>query len=281
MSDKPTDLRHKVQAWLTSSGYPLEMYSHKKLLQYGFICEKSPLYTDVESGAKREIDILGEKSYGTGSKQHGFVINLLVECKKSKYPLVVLSSGPELSSVREEIYGARTWPAGPSNASVLANAGFELKISSNDDTLPFSRQVYPGYSMVQALKDSDEVVHKAMFGLAKAEHYFERQHEELFAISIADKDNLHILVGLYISVLVVEAPLFNAYLDGTKVSVEETNWASVTLNLPWTPRPDSERQANIQIVTRDFLEVFLRELEVFGKWFGESDAIRQCAKGVA
>lgn len=276
--DASSQLSSKVAAWLSSSGYPLEMYAHQKLAQNGFHCEKSPLYTDVETNVEREIDVFAEGGFGKPSDHHSFVINLLVECKKSKHPLVVLSTAGEISNSRKEIFDAHVWPEKLKNASILAAAGHELDVYSDDDALPLSTVVRSGYSMVQALKDSDEVVHKALFGLAKAEHYFEAQFEDLFEASLKNKESVHLLIGLFVSVLLVDAPLFNAYLQNGEVKVEQTNRASVTMNLPWISRPQSERRANIQVVTRDSFGEFLDEVAAFGNWFGEANSIRNAAK---
>jgi hypothetical protein len=278
MTEPKEELRSKVKDWLKKSGYPLEMYAYKKLLEFGFYCEKSPLYTDVESGDEREIDIVAEQSFGASSDSHDFAIHLLVECKKTKQPLVVLSSGPEKSSVRVEVISARTISQEFNNATILAEAAIDLKLISSDPCLPFSQVVRSGYSIVQALKESDEVVHKALFGLAKAEHYYESQHEELFLACITNDVKRHMPVAFPISVLVVDAPIFDAYLDGEELKIEESEWSSVTFNLPWTPRPTSDRRANIQVVRRNMLPIFLEELTKFGNWFGTSEYIRECAK---
>ena len=47
----------KIKEWLEKTGYPLELYVHEKLVKRKYICEKSSLYSDIESGTKREIDL--------------------------------------------------------------------------------------------------------------------------------------------------------------------------------------------------------------------------------
>lgn len=272
MKDSDINLESKIYNWLTKSGYPLELFSYESLRQYGYICEKSPLYTDIESKQEREIDISAEKTVGD-SESHNLTVNLLVECKKSEKPIVVLSSGPDMNCVRREVFSARVCPSEFCNAQVLANIGFKLKVFSDDYSLPFSTKVHPGYSVLQAFKNSDELFHRTLYGLAKAEHYYEELHEKYFESSVKDKKASFLPVTLHLSLLVVDASLFNAYLDEGKLKVKKSNWASVTLNLPWTPRPESERRANIQIVTKDELVNFLKELDIFIGWINESGII--------
>ena len=276
MTDSSDDLKQEIREWLIKSGYPLELFAYERLAEAGFFCEKSALYTDIESAAEREVDIVAERAYG----DH-FALELLVECKKSEKPLVVLASGPEESFARCEIYGARVYPSAFSNAAVLAELGHERGILSNYATLPFSKKLRSGYSLVQAFKNSDELFHRTLYGLAKAEHYFEKQHEDLFQACASDKNDKALPIVLHIALLVVDALLFNVFLDKGRLEIEEADWASTTLNLPWIQRPQSDRRGNIQILTKERLAKFLDELDAFARWLGNSEMIETVIKRLA
>jgi hypothetical protein len=270
--DPKPDLKSKISKWLAKSGYPLELFAYERMISAGYVCNKSALYTDPQSSIEREIDIFGEQSFQrTG--QNTFTVQLLVECKKSKRPMLVLGSEPAKAPVRSTIFGARVVPSDFNNAQVLAEIAHERKIFSEDDfTPPFSELVRDGYSVVQAFVDSDRHFHRTLYGLAKAEHYFEEEHERLFQRMVEDQANCELFVAIQVCLLVVDAPLFNIYLENGRLEIEETKWTSVTMNLPWTPRPTSERRSNIQIVTKERLAAFLVQMESFAYWLSESAA---------
>jgi hypothetical protein len=274
MSGEPKPLEPRLLEWLQKSGYPLELFAHDLLLKQGYVCEKSALYTDIESHAEREIDVVAEKSFSQ-NRRCSLGIHLLVECKKSENPVVVLASDSSKKPARSAMCEARVWPSELDNDYVLASIAQERNVFSSDEALPFSTHIVAGYSVVQAFKNTDELFHKTLYGLAKAEDYFERRHNQLLKKS-SFQNGFDLYALFPICLLALDAPFFEAFLDDGQLAVREVGWSSVTLNLPWVQRPQSDKRCNIQIVQKTHLSLFLEELDRFAAWLADSSALPDC-----
>ncbi len=88
------EIEEKLRVWLEKTGYPLELFVHKELRSRKFICEKSQMYSDIETGVSREIDLTANKIGASGGGC--YELQFVIECKKSDKPLVVLCDGNEL-----------------------------------------------------------------------------------------------------------------------------------------------------------------------------------------
>lgn len=262
-------LKNKIEEWLIKGGFPLELFAYNELKKQGFFSVKSPLYKDIESDVTREIDISAEKTLAE-SDNSLFTLKILVECKKSTKPFLVLCDSENQTSVREEIYGARVYPNRLSNSLAIANMGHKSGVLKENDKLPLSDQVLSGYSIIQAFSNTDEKLYKTIYGLSKAEYYFEYEHEKYFRSSTSSEDKYY-PIELLIPILLVDAPIFNVYLKNDKLHLEEASWASVTLNLPWYLEKDTERRSNVQVVNKNHFGEVLIKLESFAKWLADSN----------
>ena len=51
-------MEDKIRKWLETQGYPLEMRVAREFKSHGFRVLQSEYYTDPESGASRETDVI-------------------------------------------------------------------------------------------------------------------------------------------------------------------------------------------------------------------------------
>jgi hypothetical protein len=271
-------VEEKIHEWLRKEGYPLELYAYKLLREAGFVCEKSALYEDVESHDKREIDVFAEYTVTSEVGPH-FNLTLLVECKKSEKPLLILCEDGQKHAIHREIYGARVYPSQLNNSLILAALGRKkMTILDGPTSSPTDELVCSGYSMLQAFRHSDDTFHRNLFGLAKAEYYFENNHERLFQSMIHSTDLEEAFVDLIVPILLVDSPLFNVYLDDGEIAIEGASWGSVTLNLPWYVDTGSERQSNIQVVTKERFSDCVQKLKRLAEWLHDPELILECIK---
>jgi hypothetical protein len=85
--------REKVLQWLNETGFPLEMAAASAFRQAGFEVQQSATYVDPQSEKGREIDVLA-----SDPDLIGYIdLSVVVECKSSTNPWVVLTSNDALA----------------------------------------------------------------------------------------------------------------------------------------------------------------------------------------
>ena len=87
------EVKRKIMGWLQKSGYPLELFTYQILTKRGFRSVKSPIFEDLDSSQPREIDL--HANISSASENYSFSLELIVECKKSDKPLVILCTETE------------------------------------------------------------------------------------------------------------------------------------------------------------------------------------------
>jgi hypothetical protein len=101
-----TELEKRVESWLNSTGYPLEMRVVRTVKDSGgrWTVEANQTYRDRSTGAHREVDLALGRSCST--QGFNFWIELVIECKSTSEPWVVLrhhSSSPTFPQLN--LYG--------------------------------------------------------------------------------------------------------------------------------------------------------------------------------
>jgi len=84
----------KVDAWLASTGYPVEYAAVSVLEQVGFGVDGGRFYQPSEGGARREVDLVA-RTRGHNDDPPNYV-RLVAECKYAKNPWVVLTREREV-----------------------------------------------------------------------------------------------------------------------------------------------------------------------------------------
>src|SRR5689334_20435934 len=82
------DIEQKILSWLDTQGYGLEMKVASALDAAGCQVIQAHLYIDPETGASREIDVIGRMSDEVGLLR----VYAVVECKKRSRPWVLFTS---------------------------------------------------------------------------------------------------------------------------------------------------------------------------------------------
>jgi hypothetical protein len=92
-----TKERAGVDAWLASTGYPVESAAAQALEKAGFEVDLGRLYRDPDTGVRREIDVAARTRlmYDVEPRR----VRLVVECKHLEKPWVILTRDREVTSI--------------------------------------------------------------------------------------------------------------------------------------------------------------------------------------
>ena len=186
---KERPLKEKVQEWLLSQGYPLEMKVASALREHGFEVRQSHYYKDIQTDEHREIDILAVRTDLLGYAEVAF----LIECKATQKPWVLFTSEDTISGYN------RLFSLGITSEHVKK---LLCEDSSNHlYTLPlFKKEGRVAYGATVAFTNGYDIAFQAAMSSTKA------------AISRkAERQS----TGFQISfpVIVVDGPLFEGYLS--------------------------------------------------------------------
>jgi len=189
---EPVQLRDRVQKWLETQGYPLEMRAASIFRAAGFQVVQSDTYVDKESGKSREIDLVCSHDEPGGIAS----AKIVVECKSGEKPWIVFSSSHVLEG-RNRFFVYADLSQGLRSA--LLKCEYDLVrrklawIEKPDRT---------GYSVVQAFKQNEDEAYGVAQALVKA------ARAQLLKAS-REKSPFTVIFP----VLVIDAPLFECYLD--------------------------------------------------------------------
>lgn len=228
------------------------------------------MYSDIDSGQSREIDLVAFLNVDHGQKPFFYEVQLVIECKKSDAPLVVLASDSSVSERYEYYFGNET-----ATSKTIDNgaAYFNLHDLTRSDRVRkigrFSEFVRAGYSMVPCFKESDANIYKGVVSLAKANEYYRNEYHRIASL---DEDAWF---RMQLPTLVVDAPLFLAFTDNKgDIEVEESDWCSLLFRLPWNiKRAEQDRLCNIQVVRREYFESFLSEVANLHQYLIDSEGV--------
>ncbi|WP_353073840.1 hypothetical protein [Tunturiibacter gelidiferens] len=159
----------EVKKWLTEQGYPLEMRAAKIFRKAGFEVQQAQLYTDDEAGKRREIDLIAMSPDHVGLTQIAFTI----ECKSSKKPWILFSSGNNLG---QNVYWTYCL-MNQATRSVMASIGWDdLSESDLAPESPFEKfrwlrkSVDTAFSIRQAFNDKDVAYAAVVSSIKAASH---------------------------------------------------------------------------------------------------------------
>lgn len=269
-------MKEKLKSWLEKTGYPLELHAYKTVVSHGYICEKSQIYTDIETGFAREIDLVAYLSADHGDKGFFYEIQLLIECKKSEKPLVVLLSENKVKERYEHFLGTEVSSGiNRDNGAAYYNL-YSLSAEDRAEKIGrFSEKITPGYSIVQGFSKSDENIYKGVMGLSKASEFYRSQYHELINLEKEENGDEEHWFRMQLPILLVDAPLFEARLDENgDLNIKESQWSSILLCMPWViDRYDAERLLNVQVVQKEFLAEFLKETEKLHRHLIDSNSV--------
>lgn len=196
----------KILDWINKTGYPLELKGESILNDAGFMIINSHLYKDPEKQIFRELDLLA--SHYWSEKTLSLSFELLIECKKSDKPFLLLSNR---KNKRTSIsIGEYLEVLDPNARIAIGNPKIEVELPKPTSS---------GFKIIQAFVDSDEVIHKATNSLIKSFSDWKIQEKEYMETNI--EENSHTLL---FPILLLDAPLLALTLDEKKeMNLEEIN----------------------------------------------------------
>ncbi len=193
------DLTEKVQKWLTSSGYPLEMKVAVAFQKAGFRVFQSDSYSDPDTNENREIDVFAFDTF----ENDDFVVRLhfIIECKvSSQKPWVMFLSHSH--GVAKPAYVSQQTANGLGRSFLRA-----ISQTNEAQRIPLLSNAQPmAYGMTEALGgDGNSNCYKAITSATKA------------AISSAKRTSGQIsfdnYLNVYLPVIVLDGHLFQALPD--------------------------------------------------------------------
>jgi hypothetical protein len=240
--------REQVLKWLTETGFPLEMAAASAFRQAGFDVRQSATYVDSQSEKGREIDVLARDP-----DLIGFIeLSVVVECKSSSKPWVVLTSDKVL-----EAYN-RLRTCGVLSGEITAVLARDIKERKVSQYLHWSERC--GYGFRQAFsKDADPGYGAAMNVVSACQGVI---------AALPTSDDWPTLAAS-IPIIVVDSPLFECELrpDG-ELELTEVD-ESAFLFSAYLPKHTS---CVVRVIHRS-------KLEVTAKWAKSLvDALREDLK---
>lgn len=225
----------KILEWLQKTGYPLELYGESILSELNFNIINSHMYVDFEKNINRELDLLANLS--TKKEDVYLEINLLIECKKSEKPLIVLANN---NFKKNHISFGEYLTINNPHCRTIMGISPEIEMPG---TCSY------GFKIIQAFTDGDELINKASNTLIKSYHDFNLQEAELLTVYM--EGNVHSLV---LPILLIDAPLFELALNDEKV-MEMKEIDSCILGLRKV-LPDFDEEFLIPVIKKQNLKTF-------------------------
>lgn len=238
MSNGSHSMESKVHEWLTSQGYPLEMYVARTFNQSGFRVVQSDYFEDTESGDSREIDVnaFAQESVGDVLLR----ITFAIECK-------VTPSKPWVLFTQRRQLGDPARVAQRGCSKIGRKLVKTLAHNATVQALPlFQIPERPAYGITQAFTTGNDVAYVAAMSVSKAAGGQIRSANKHSSIG-------HPMCLLVFPVIVVDGQLVEAYLrdDG------EMTVAAIDSGVLIWRNPVMHNLHNIiTIIRRDCVESF-------------------------
>lgn len=242
-----SDLRDKVSAWLSQQGFPLEFSTSATLAKHGFRVEQGVYVRDPKVDILREVDIVAR--IDNTADEFAYSVSLVVECKWSRdRPWVIFTSKSAVPTIQESI------------AYTLGS--------------PFGEAVMWALATERTIQAAHRAMLPPRFGFAGRQALTQKQDKELFyptiqsvvGASVAVKERassapneeagVGLSVDLVFPVIVIDAELFEAFLDKEVLRVEPLEQGRVR----WRGFDDPARPVTVDVVTVAGLDGFAQRM---------------------
>jgi len=240
-------MEEKLIEWFNKTGYPFELWTESILSNYNFNTVNSSLYQDEENKIFREIDLVATKNWVSDDAKTLFTINLIIECKKSDKPFVLLcNKNQEKCEINfGEYYGIDD----PISRMFFNNKSTAIKLPKKSSY---------GFKLTQGFVNGDEICHKAINTLIKS--FNDHIKNQKNSLDHFVDGNIH---SLTIPLLLIDSPFFQLKIDDKNVlKIEKIN-SGIVSSITHLSNfyPDS---FPLPIVTKESFETFLMIIEKFG-----------------
>lgn len=227
-------LETRLEEWLAGSGYPLEMQAAQAFRRAGFNVSQGQYYSDAEMGKGREIDVVASNATGGFP---GVMVKAVIECKRSPgKPWVLFTNESNPFSLLSFLVSTAS-----RTGHIFINRARATGVLTRLDQFKAPERV--AYGMTQGFTEAHEnnvdVTYKATMSAVKAAMWTVKEHEAHWEALDA--------VGLVVfPVIVIDAPLFEYYLDGDVPTLKRINRGILHVT-----HPDGSGSMHVDIVTQE------------------------------
>lgn len=219
-----------IRDWFDNVGYPLEYKAAIALKSQGFSVGMDLFVTDP-SGKVRQVDVFADKPLDEHSGSRLGKTRLIVECKHTELPWVVLSGFGHYGGILDAVYSTPSSKAGFNRLSGYGIAGASGKKADEESkTTLLGERGCRGHSMVVSLSKKTEDTDSARGG-ARDWCYQALQQVSSAASSMAEaSDRASEAYSLVcIPVIVISDNLYQSWYDPDtdKMDVKRVDYAQV------------------------------------------------------
>jgi len=245
------EMKKKLIDWINKTGYPLELFTESLLYKSDYKIINSHIYHDDENKIYRELDLFASKNWSNDNNKVYFDFHLLVECKKSTKPFLLLRNNSIDSDCFSfgEIYGM------DDSMSMIFLTGSPKKISMPEKT-------DYGFKLIQGFSSSDETIHKAINTIIKSYNHFQEKEKE-YENDYYKTDNVH---SIGIPLLIIDAPFFSMSLNEDSIMELHEIECGILRHISHLNRFEHD-PFPIIIVRKDSINTLLKSIDEFGKSF--------------
>lgn len=244
-----------VKNWLDKSGFPLEMRVAKKLVEAKFGFRQGMYIDDPTESVSREIDIHAWKVIGS----YPLRINFIIECKQSSKPFLLFKypqmTGNSFIEYLPKINQHFTNPVGLSYLRHL-----ELYLEGGQSLEMFSSFSSSGYALKAAHidKDNKDYAYQAVMQTVNGCLSFKANLDKLgIPYKMNSIGEMLNFAEWIIPVVVIEAPLFEVYLDlDGEIQVKQITKGLLSWFHP------KVGNLSVQVLTADEVGQFLENVEL-------------------
>lgn len=276
-------MEDKIKTWLNAEGYPLELFVYNKLVERQYICEKSPIYNDIETDTKREIDIVATLA-SRNNTDYAYELTLLIECKKSNDPLLLLSTLKFEERYKQLLGWESDSYEGIARTLAFHDMSDQPVKELSENIGCFSEIVPYCYSLIPAFKNSDSIIYKGIIGLSKAYDFYQKDFLNLFNSIVNDKRTFKddFLFCIHMPLLVVDSPLYIVSTDTNgSLDLTSTNWGSLNFIQPWSFKGIYDYNiCNIQVIRKEFINEALDSIEKFFSFISKQKFLDPAVKSL-
>lgn len=260
--NKNSNMKDKVEEWLSKEGYSLEFYVATQFQKSYFNVMQGSYVRDKDNDSVREIDVIASTDF----EDDNFIIRILnvIECKWSKdKPWVIFTSN---NSMNPRATIAQSF------ASSLGDA-ILWHVSGNEElynTSYFYSPEYAGFGGRQALTNPNgkDLFYSSMQSITSATNQLTKEYDNKHF----QQFNLPKIAVIAFPIIVVDGVLFEAKYDSEQemILLNETNH----VRLHWSGSDSWEFHSTIDVVTKNYIGEFAKqrrkETELLGEIFIKS-----------
>lgn len=287
----------QVEEWLQTTGGPLEMRVARAMMLRGLVCEQSRYYVDPDDPRKaREVDVvaIGTKRVTNGSRAAVLELLAVIECKHAPTPWVLYRPGrgrfgtmPFLDRVTTE-YGQHWLDVAGEDLNIVDlplwhledGPGYSLttiKMPPGDGGQP--QDASGARSGAHTKKGSRgqqrqfggerdlaaDLAYRALYGVTKATLSIAQQLSHQSEIT---------RLSVLFPVIVISGQLFEAYLDGDSLVVNEVQRGKIH----WSHPASANGRVLVDVVTEQSLDLFADHFrDAVGRALQHGDSAAQAA----